>query len=131
MKLESILPRALGASDSDCASIFTSPPSPMHFKWVDGVIYAIYNPIPRYNGVEYSKVTRNRTPYVLRKSTDGGESYGPLNIIENDPERGYCYPAVIGTKDGCLLLAYCRGGEADGNTLCRLGIAKVQIDSIE
>ena len=32
MKLESILPRALGASDSDCASIFTSLIMAAHFE---------------------------------------------------------------------------------------------------
>jgi hypothetical protein len=59
------------------------------------------------------------------------KDFGPLNIIEDDESRGYCYPALFKTEDGHLLLAYCRGDEVDGNTLCRLGITKVEIDSIQ
>ncbi len=73
-----------------------------------------------------------RTPFVLRKSTDGGKTFGKLNIIEDDPNRGYSYPAMFQTNDGRLLLGYCRGdGITDGNNLCRLGIAEVEIASIE
>ena len=112
-------------------SEFTSPPSPMQVKAVGEAVYTVYNPVPRYNGREMLPGTWGRTPIVIRKSTDGGRTFGKLNIIEDDPARGYCYPAIFGTKDGRLLLAYCRGDEADGNTLCRLGIAEADIDSIE
>ena len=112
-------------------SEFTSPPSPMQIKAVGDAVYTVYNPIPRYNGREMLPGTWGRTPIVIRKSTDGGRTFGKLNLIEDDPARGYCYPAIFGTKDDRLLLAYCRGGEADGNTLCRLGIAEIEIDSIE
>lgn len=113
------------------ASEFTSPPSPMQIKAAGGAVYAIYNPIPRYNGREMLPGTWGRTPFILRKSVDGGKTFGKLNIIEDDPSRGYCYPALFGTNDGRLLLAYCRGDETDGNTLCRLGIAEIDVDSIE
>ncbi len=113
------------------ASQFTSPPSPMQVKCYDGVTYAVYNPVPRYNGRVSEAGTWDRTPIVIRKSLDGGETYGPLNIIEDDPTRGYCYPSIFQTNDGHLLLAYCRGDAIDGNTLCRLGIARVEIASIE
>ena len=112
-------------------SQFTSPPSPMQVKTVEGVTYAVYNPIPRYNGRVCAKGTADRTPIVLRKSIDDGRTFGPLNMIEDDPNRGYCYPAVFGTNDGYLLLAYCRGNAEDGNMLCRIGIARVEIASIE
>ena len=112
-------------------SEFTSPNSPMQIKSYDGVAYTIYNPIPRYNGREEPEGSWGRTPFVLRKSTDGGKTWGAFNVIEDDPARGYCYPAVFQTNDGCLLLGYCRGNGEDGNTLCRLGIAKAVIDSIE
>lgn len=112
-------------------SEFTSPNSPMQIKSFDGVAYAIYNPIPRYNGRVEPKGSWGRTPIVIRKSTDEGKTWGILNVIEDDPTRGFCYPAVFQTKDGNLLLAYCRGNAEDGNTLCRLGIAKVEIASIE
>ena len=110
-------------------SIFTSPPSPMQVKRYEGITYAIYNPVPRYNGRIMEPGSWGRTPFVIRKSLDGVE-FGELNIIEDDPTRGYCYPAIFQTNDRHFLLAYCRGDNADGNTLCRLGITKVEIDSI-
>ena len=113
------------------ASEFTSPSSPMQIKSFGGVSYAIYNPVPRYNGRTEPEGSWGRTPFVLRKSSDEGASWGVLNVIEEEPARGYCYPAVFETRDGCLLVGYCRGDAADGNTLCRLGIAKIEIGSIE
>ena len=112
-------------------SEFTSPASPMQIKAAGETVYAVYNPIPRYNGRQLIPGSWGRTPIVLRKSTDGGYTYGKLNVIEDDPARGYCYPAIFGTNDGRLLIAYCRGNEADGNTLCRLGIAEIDADTIE
>ena len=112
------------------ASEFTSPPSPMQIKWVGDSAYAVYNPIPRYNGRVSAPGTRDRTPFILRKSKDA-INFGKINIIEDDPTRGYCYPSLFETNDGHILLAYCRGDEKDGNTLCRLGIARIEIDSIE
>ncbi len=112
-------------------SEFTSPNSPMQIKSFDGVAYTIYNPVPRYNGRVEPEGTCGRTPIVIRKSIDEGQTWGALNVIEDDPARGFCYPAVFQTKDESLLLAYCRGNAEDGGTLCRLGIAKVEIASIE
>ena len=110
-------------------SAFTAPDSPMQIKKYDGAYYAVYNPIPLYNGRKYVKGVWGRTPLVIRKSTDG-RAYGDLNIIEDDETRGYCYPAIFKANDGNLLLAYCRGNAEDGNTLCRIGITKIEISSI-
>lgn len=126
---------AMSAGDVNCftglqASMFTSPDSPMQMKCIDGVTYVVYNPVPHYDGRIEPKGSWGRTPLVIRKSTDGGKSFGPLHIIEDEPTRGYCYPALFRTDDGHLLIAYCRGDHADGNTLCRTGIAKIKIASI-
>lgn len=109
---------------------FTSPPSPMQVKAYDGVTYYVYNPVPIYDGRIMAEGSWGRTPLVVRKSLDN-KAFGELNIIENEEARGYCYPSIFKTEDGCLLLAYCRGDAADGNTLCRLGISKIRIDEIK
>ena len=109
---------------------FTSPPSPMQMKFMSGAYYVIYNPIPNYNGRENVSKTWGRTPFVMRKSKDC-ETFGVLNIIEDDKARGYCYPAMLECNDGNMLIAYCRGNAEDGNTLCRLGIAKIDISTVE
>lgn len=112
-------------------SDFTAPNSPMQIKELDGVMYAVYNPIPRYNGVFEHEGTWGRTPIVIRKSTDGGKSWGALNTIAGDRERGYCYPAIFKTDDNHLLIGMCMGNATDGNTLCRLGVFRLDIDTIE
>lgn len=109
---------------------FTSPDSPMQIKEYDGVFYAVYNPISNYNGRNCPEGVWGRTPLVIRKSIDG-RTYGEINVIECDEQRGYCYPAIFKTKDGCLLLGYCRGSSTDGNTLCRLGISKIKLEEIK
>ena len=113
------------------ASEFTSPQSPMKIKEHDGAFYTIYNPIPWYNGRQIAPGTYGRTPLALRKSTDGGKTYGPLQYIEDDPTRGYCYPAIFFTNDHSMLAAYCRGNKAEGNMLCTLGISKIDLSTIE
>ena len=109
---------------------FTSPLSPMQLKKYNGTAYAIYNPIPNYNGRINQDGTWGRTPFILRKSADMSR-FGGINVIEDDPSRGYCYPAIFKTNDRCLLLGYCRGSADDGNTLCRLGISKIKLEEIK
>lgn len=116
-------------------SIFTSPVSPMQIKEHGGIYYNAYNPKPRWNGYEeYEKEhpgVWSRSPMVLRKSSDEGKTWGPLNIVGDDPDRGYSYPAMFFTKDGHLLLGICRGSGAEGNNLCTLGILKIDLATVE
>ena len=111
-------------------SIFTSAISPMQMKEFDGVTYCVYNPVPCYNGRVWERETWGRNPLVIRKSVDGGKHFGELNVIEAEPTRGFAYPAIFKTNDGRLLLGYCRGDKNDGNHLCRIGIAEIEINSI-
>ncbi len=116
-------------------SIFTSPVSPMQIKMHDGILYNAYNPKPRWNGYEEYEQEHpgvwSRSPMVLRKSVDEGKTWGPLNIIEDDPDRGYSYPAMFFTDDGHLLLGYCRGSGEEGCNLCTLGISKIDLSTVE
>lgn len=116
-------------------SIFTSPVSPMQIKAHNGILYNVYNPKPRWNGYEeYEKEhpgVWSRSPMVLRKSSDEGENWGPLNIVGDDPDRGYAYPAMFFTNDGGMLLGICRGSGEEGNNLCTLGIYKIDLSTVE
>lgn len=115
-------------------SIFTSPASPLEMARDPHTndLYAAYNPIPEYypNSGDHG-VPMGRTPFVIRKSTDDGRTWGKLNVIESDPNRGYCYPAFFFTEDGSMLCAYCRGNEEDGLCLSRLGIMKIALDELK
>ena len=81
----------------------------------DGTLLVVYNPNP----------DGGRTPLVYRLSSDDGRSFSDEQIIEADPTRGYCYTAIFETRDGAVLLAYCRGKQAQG-LLNELGIIKME-----
>ncbi len=112
-------------------SVFTSPTSPLEMAAHNGVLYAAYNPVPLDNFHVPTKAGWGRTPFVIRKSTDDGRTWGPLTVIEDDAQRGYCYPAMFFTKDDSVLCAYCRGGAEDKACLNRLGIMKIDLSEIE
>ena len=118
------------------AMAFQSPCSPLEMTKdpATGDLYVAYNPIAEYPEEVAPcnmKISWGRTPFVVRRSKDDGRTWGKLNIVEDDKERGYCYPAFFFTKDGSMLLAYCRGGESDKSVLARLGIMKIALDEIE
>lgn len=111
------------------SSRFTSPPSPLKIKRnpETGDLYAVWNPIPNYNGRYTSKAGWGRTPLVWAVSHDDGKTWSDQQVIEGEPEHGYCYPAIFFTGDNAMLIAYCAGGPEDGACLHRLTIQKVYI----
>ncbi len=110
-------------------SRFTSPCSPMKIKRHPsaGDLYAVWNPVPEYNGRYVSRAGRGRTPLVWAVSRDDGGTWSECRVIEDGPENGYCYPAVFFTDDGAMLTAYCSGGPEDGICLAKLTIKKIGI----
>lgn len=113
-------------------SRFTSPCSPLSMKRdAEGTMFAIWNPIPEYNGRTKSKVfTGGRTPLVIAKSTDNGKTFSEPVAFEDEEGRGYCYCAMYFTEDA-LLLAYCAGGEEDGSCLAKTRIRRVEITQLK
>ncbi len=108
---------------------FSSPDSPMRVKKVaENTVAAVFNPVP-FN-VFANKQERwgaaKRTPLCVAVSRDDGASFdttgkslsaGQMNdlsdhcyLLEDDLSESYCYPAVIGTKDGFLVSYYHSGG---------------------
>ncbi len=116
-------------------SIFTSPCSPMELaeNKKTGVLYAAYNPVPGYHrySKDYGNVSMGRTPFVIRKSEDDGKTWSKFVVIEDDKERGYCYPAMFFTEDDSMLIAYCRGNAEDGICLARLGMMKINLKELD
>lgn len=113
-------------------SRFSSPISPMKIKRnpYTGDLVAVWNPIPVYNGRKgpFSGYGFGRTPFAIARSTDDGKTWGELVLLEDDEERGYCYPAIFFVDEKTLLVGYCRGGVEDGSCLIALGIQKLTID---
>lgn len=110
-------------------SRFTSPESPMLIMRnpFGGKYYALWNPVPNYNG-RYPAgspwITAGRTPFVMAQS-DNGIDFSEYTVIESDPERGFCYPAMHFMSEKEMLLSYCCGGKDDGCCLTRTRIRKI------
>ena len=110
-------------------SRFTSPESPLKIKRrpETGDLYAVWNPIPKYNGREISRAGWGRIPLVWAVSKDDGVTWSEQKIIESEEGHGYCYPAIFFTRDNSMLVAYCAGGADDGICLARLTIKKIDL----
>ncbi len=85
---------------------FSSPCSPMLVKDCGDVTAAVFNPVPEHS--LRKEELWGRTPYVIAISTDKGTTFDKENLfyLENDPENGYCYPAVIECVGGFLVAYY-------------------------
>ena len=110
-------------------SRFSSPASPMLIKKnpYSGRYYAVWNPIPEYPTRPKAAVwTGGRNPLVMADSADGVHFSAPITL-EDDPSRGFCYPALHFLDENHLLLAYCSGGTEDGCCLHRLTIRRIAL----
>ena len=112
-------------------SRFTSPDSPMLIRQnpYGGLYYAVWNPVPNYNGrlsAEKRWIHAGRTPFVLAQS-ENGLDFSEYAVLEDKPDHGYCYPAMLFLSETELLLAYCCGGAEDGTCLSRTGIRRITL----
>lgn len=105
-------------------SKFTSPTSPMKITYNPYLspkkYYSIWNPIPIYNGRGISPYGWGRAPIVIAESPDG-LNFDPYITLDDDPERGYCYPAMYFLDAETALVAYCSGGVAR-ESICLTGV---------
>ncbi len=115
-------------------SRFTGPASPLLIKKNEysGKYYAVWNPVPEYFGRAHARVwTGGRTPLVIAEGTlDGfGIHWGAPKVIEDDPNAGFCYPAIMFLDEHEAILAYCAGGvsEEDASCLARTRIRKIEL----
>ena len=107
-------------------SSFTSPASPMKIaRHPSGPLFACYNPVPAYNGRPMAPAGWHRTPLPLTRALRAGEPFSPFFLLEDDEDRGFCYPAMCFVSPSRLLLAYCSGGEEDKACLARLTLCRL------
>jgi len=79
-------------------SRFTGPCSPLLIKNVAGRRFAVWNPVPGFNG----RVGFERTPMVIAECVNG-QWTDPTPLMS--AEQQYCYPALLEVKGG-MLVAY-------------------------
>lgn len=75
-----------------------------------------------------SRTYSGRTPLVAATSADGGATWQVRQLLENDPQRDYCYTAIHFTADSALF-AYWAGSSVPGQPglMCirRVGLARL------
>lgn len=115
-------------------SRFTSPLSPLSMKrGADKSIYAVWNPIPLYNGRsdKHGGIwTGGRSPLVIAQGKTDGYTFSEPYIIEDEETAGYCYCAMHFTQED-LLIAYCAGGSQDSSCLARTRISRIPLESLK
>lgn len=84
---------------------FSSPDSPLLMKRACGMTLAVFNPIPNYTTRDGEKAW-GRTPLVCAVSDNDGKTFERLFFLEDDPENGYCYPAIFDGGDYTLIAYY-------------------------
>ncbi|MBO4299161.1 MAG: exo-alpha-sialidase [Clostridia bacterium] len=119
---------------------FPSPDSPMRVIDTGGRVLAVFNPVTHSpaSGSLTPWGSPWRSPLMLAVSDDGRSfvrrardfSFAAFReftkrcyLIEDDLSDCYCYPAMIGTADGCLITYYCDDGS--GRVLNDSRIVKV------
>ncbi len=105
-----------------------SPNSPASIKRLPGspALLAVFNDhsgrVPKPAGAN------RRAPLVIAFSTDGAQSWGPSQVIEDDLAGWYCYTAIHFTDDA-VLLAYVAGNDQIGH-LSRLRLRRVPFSAL-
>jgi len=82
-------------------SRFTAPCSPLLIKRVGETLYAMWNPVPNYNGMGPTYTGRHTMAIAKRENGAWSEP----KLVDGDPVKRFSYPAIIPTADG-LLVAY-------------------------
>ncbi|MBP5237116.1 MAG: exo-alpha-sialidase [Clostridia bacterium] len=110
-------------------SCFTAPWSPITIERnpFSGKIYAIWNPVPQYNGKDQISGLKDRTPFAIAQTNDDVSSFGDIHLIEDDPDHAYSYAATLFLSETELLLSYTAGGTEDRHGHSRMNISKIKI----
>lgn len=111
-------------------SRFSGPLSPLEIARDPRThkLYAVWNPIANYPGRVNPPAAWGRNPLVMAISDDNGLTWSDPEILADEPDRGYCYPALFFTGDQCALIAYCSGGSEEKSCLAQLTIQKRRLN---
>jgi len=107
---------------------FPSPAAPLSMKAhpKTGELFAVWcDRDPRW-GIDPVEGSWGRTPLVLARSSDNGISWHGHRMLEQKPDHGYCYTAMLFTEKA-LLLAYCCGGGKESSVLQDLRIRRIPL----
>ena len=110
---------------------FITPCSPLSIKRIPGKdkLLGIWNDRSgRFKTPPPTEASRSRTPLVCALGdTAKADTWTNHKMLEDDPDRGFCYIAIHFVGD-TVLLAYCAGGGQTGSMLNTLRIRRVSVD---
>ncbi len=94
------------------ATEFPSPKSPMSVKYhpETGELFAVWNDHSPLRSVAYEDGSWGRTPLVIARSRDNGRTWCGHTVLEDAPDHGFAYIAML-FEGNSLLLEYCCGGD--------------------
>lgn len=106
---------------------FPSNESPLSIKRdpTSGDLVAVWSDLDPRWGIKPMPESWFRTPLVIARSSDDGETWHDHRILEGEPDHGFCYIAMLFTQGG-LLLAYCCGGGKGCAVLQDLRIRRIE-----
>ena len=108
---------------------FSSPDAPLLMKRAGKYTLAVFNPIPNYTTRPNADGnTWGRTPLVCAVSENDGVTFDRIFALEDDPDNGYCYPAIIEGEDYFLVSYYHSNNAESPLTSCKM--VKVMFDEI-
>ncbi len=107
---------------------FSSPDSPLLMKRACGFTLAVFNPIPNYT-TRSCENSWGRSPLICAVSKDDGRTFPIILTLENDPNNGYCYPAIFDGGDYALISYY--HSDNTGTPLTATKIIKITAEELE
>ena len=112
---------------------FISPNAPLCIKRIPGTdkLLGVWNDTSgRFQVPPPARESWGRTPLVCALGdTKTATEWTNHKVLEDDPERGFCYTAIRFVGD-TVLLAYCAGGKPTGSVLNTTRIRRVSLDWI-
>ena len=109
---------------------FSSPDSPLLIKKAGKNTIAVFNPIPNYTTRPNADGNVwGRSPLVCAVSEDDGITFDRIFALEDDPNNGYCYPAIIEGEDYFLVSYYHSNNSDSPLTSCKT--LKIMFDEIK
>jgi len=112
-------------------SCFTSICSPITIRKnpYSGKIYALWNPVPDYNGRPKKKGLNNRTPLAIAEVNADVSQIIKMEYVHTDITQAYCYVADLFLNEKELLIGFSNGRGEDGERcMDTLSISKVDLD---
>ena len=108
---------------------FSSPDAPLLMKRAGKYTIAVFNPIPNYTTRPNADGnTWGRTPLVCAVSENDGVTFDRIYAVEDDPNNGFCYPAIIDGEDYFLVSYYHSNNNESPLTCCKM--IKIMFDEI-